>query len=82
MLDSNEDNDNEEFAMINPDLVNFDAAHTLGARLALQGQLLIKFCLQMIIFFWKCYQLNEEQQHLFQFHDEVCNKMLPWREIW
>lgn len=24
MLDSKEDNDNEEFAMINPDLVNFD----------------------------------------------------------
>ena len=84
MLDSNEDNDNEEFAMINPDLVNFDvisSTHT-GCETGIARATANKILPPNDHFFWKCYQLNEEQQHLFQFHDEVCNKMLPWREIW
>ena len=69
ILDSDEDNDNEEFAMINPDLIDFDVDSSIHTRCntGIANTTFNNTLLPNDQFFEMCYQLNEEQQHFFNF---------------
>ena len=69
ILDSNEHNDNEQSAMINPDLIDFNFASRLytGYKAGIGRTTVNNILLPNDQFFEMCHQLNKEQQQLFNF---------------
>ena len=67
ILDSVEDNDNGEFAMINPDLIDFHIASSSHAvcGIGIARAIVINNLLQNDQLCEMCYNLNNEQQHVF-----------------
>ena len=67
ILDSVEDNDNGEFAMINPDLIDFHIASSSHAvcEIGIARAIVINNLLQNDQLCEMCYNLNNEQQHVF-----------------
>ena len=68
-MDSDEDNDNEEFATINSDLIDFDivsSTHT-GCNTGIARTTVNNILHPNDQSFEMCHQLNEKQQRLFNF---------------
>ena len=67
MLESDEEEDNNDFSMINPDLIDFDIVDSNSANGPIAPTTIDNILLPNEQYYQMCSQLNEGQQHLFNF---------------
>ena len=67
MLESDEEEDNNDFSMINPNLIDFDIDDGNHANVPIASTSIDNILLPNEQYYQMCSQLNEGQQHLFNF---------------